>query len=247
MKTAVCISGLSRSYKETYTLFKENILDQLPGEYDIFISTWETEDILDIKDLYKPTLIKTDPNIPEDLKWYEEWKNFYTRFPNNSDANPGNTVPMLYKVKDCMQMVEGYSKTVGVEYDFVIRTRFDIIHSTPLNLYQLLSIQNKNYLGIHNSNVQHEPGWLYDGFAFGNWETMKIYSNLYDNLLEQAQKSNSWVIHEILRDYTITHQIPTLNPDNMIGMLRQGQWIIFFTSNYPQNVKDIAWNNLDKI
>jgi len=72
MKTAVCISGLSRSYKETYTLFKENILDQLPGEYDIFISTWETEDILDIKDLYKPTLIKTDPNIPEDLKWYEE-------------------------------------------------------------------------------------------------------------------------------------------------------------------------------
>ena len=247
MRTAICISGLTRYYRETYTLFKENILDKLPGEYDIFISTWETDDILDIRDLYKPTLIKTDPNIPENLKWYKEWEDFYTQFPNNSNANPGTTLPMLYKVKDCMQMVEAYGQTVTVGYDYVIRTRFDILHLTPLDLYQLLDCQEKNYLGIHYSDQLKEPGWLYDGFAFGGWKTMKIYSNLYDSLLEQAKKSNTWVIHEILRDYLIDNHIQSVNSNSMLGMLKQGNWIVFFTSNYPQNLKDIAWNNLNKI
>ena len=238
MKTAICISGLARYYKETYCLFKENILDQLPGEYDIFISTCETEDILEVKDLYKPTLIKTDPNIPENLKWYEEWEDFYTQFPNNSDANPSNTFPMLYKVKDCMERVK--------DYDYVIRTRFDILHNTPLNLYQLLGLKH-NEIGIHYSPRPEEPGWLYDGFAFGNYKTMLTYSNLYDNLLETAKKSNTWVIHEILRDYLIDTNIQTINPDNMVGMIKSGTSYIFFAPNYPDNIKDLAWKSLEKI
>lgn len=247
MRTAICISGLARYYKETYRLFKENILDQLPGEYDIFISTWETEDILEIKDLYKPTLIKTDPNIPENLKGYQEWEDFYTQFPNNSEANPANTLPMLYKVKDCMEMVEGYGQTVTVGYDYVIRTRFDILHNTPLNLYQLFSLK-PDEIGIHLSPLPEEPGWLYDGFAFGDYNVMKKYSNLYDNLLQQAQNSNTWVIHEILRDYLIDSNIQPINPHNMIGMIKPNKgWIIFFASNYSENVKDLAWKNLEKI
>jgi len=246
MRTAICISGLDRYYKETYTLFKENILDKLPGEYDIFISTWETENILDIKDLYKPTLIKTDPNIPENLKWYEEWEDFYTKFPNNSDANPGNTLPMLYKVKDCMEMVKEYGQTVTIAYDYVIRTRFDILYNTPLNLYQLLNL-NPSEISIHYSPRPEEPGWLYDGFAFGGWKTMTTYSNLYDNLLNQSKESNTWVIHEILRDYLINNNIQPINPDNMIGMIKQERPIIFFAQHYPEKIKDIAWKNLEKI
>jgi len=247
VKTAICISGLARYYRETYTLFKENILDKLPGEYDIFISTWETDDILDIKDLYKPTLIKTDPNIPENLEGYNEWENFYTKFPNNSNSSPANTLPMLYKIKDCMQIVEGYGKTVNVEYDFVIRTRFDILNLTPLNSYQLLNTQTTSKIGAHYSTLPTEPGWLYDGFAFGDYNTMLTYSNLYDSLLEQAKKSDTWVIHKILKDYLIDNNIQAINPDNVIGMLKQERPIVFFGSSYPENVNTIAWNNLKKI
>ena len=50
MRSAICISGLARTYKKTVKSFNENILAPLKelGQTDVFVSIWDKPDIADL-------------------------------------------------------------------------------------------------------------------------------------------------------------------------------------------------------
>ena len=60
MKVAIWFYGLSRTFKDIFKNIKENLIDQPGHEVDIYISTWEEENIdikSELKKLYNPKKI----------------------------------------------------------------------------------------------------------------------------------------------------------------------------------------------
>ena len=153
---------------------------------------------------------------------------------------------MLYKIKDCFDLVKDYCDYHNESYDLVIRLRFDTFYPTPINLYQLFDVSNNNTLAINESNLPQEKGWFYDGFAFGGIEVMEVYSNLFDHLISQALLSNTWVIHKILGDYLQKHNILTTQPDNIIGAYKIEKNWMYFLNNYSSPIQNLAWDTYRK-
>jgi|TARA_R110000744_G_scaffold151891_3_gene265588 hypothetical protein len=245
MKIAICISGQARFWEKGYKLLNKQLLSILPN-YDIFISTWDQDNIKDIINLYQPVSYKVENFIEDNIPYNQEWKSFLNLHPNNSNSDPYTTLPMLYKIKDCFDLVKDYCDYHNESYDLVIRLRFDTFYPTPINLYQLFDVSNNNTLAINESNLPQEKGWFYDGFAFGGMEVMEVYSNLFNHLISQALLSNTWVIHKILGDYLQKHNILTTQPDNVIGAYKIEKNWMYFLNNYSPSIQNLAWDTYRK-
>jgi len=191
MRSCICISGLSRTYKQTFPNFKKNVLQPLKelGEVSIFISIWDTkeinilnpnyqsfEDPTDVNDIiskYKPTGIEI-----ESFKKFQDCfllKNWTDNPPlNNKTVKHGilTASPAQYLVLRANKLKKRYEKLTKTNYDLVIRTRFDveIDKLRPLEF----DLNKLNCLYDHDNLIG-------DYFYAANSQNMNNIANLFNN------------------------------------------------------------------
>lgn len=245
MRIAFCISGLVRSYRETYQNFVDTLIKpNTEHQIDIFISTWDVEqsnlsmvrtrqlcfggldhppipenplDFNDIQAKYRPVLIEVDSQID-------------CRPPKFMDYEPDlknlvakiNTQSfwfMLYKLYACDNLRLKREKLQGWEYDLVVRTRFDTTLPDPV----ILANADLEALTIpqmpHGPIYAHFP-WIFDAFAMGNSKVMTTYSDWINSIEELITSGVPIQPESLLYAHLVKHEVPLNIVDFNVAFVR---------------------------
>lgn len=147
-RSAICISGLARSYRKTVKAFCDNLWAPLAaqGEVDVFVSIWDSNgvcgqqcpvDLDEIMDLYSPAALDVESYAA--LKPGMSLKRFTEReCPVPSIMHDGvlMSVPTQYKVLRCNNLKRTAEMIGCFRYDLVVRTRFDL-EMSPLRMAEV--------------------------------------------------------------------------------------------------------------
>jgi len=190
MKIAICISGQPRNFKQSYESLKTYFLDKY--DYDIYFHTWKTnsfestnfgfgnnkysltgDDYNELIQLYKPKNYILENPIVFDSSGYKcpIW-----RQPLN------NTLSMFYSIYRSFQLIEE-------NYDYVIRTRFDVNYSK----FNLEFPEEGIILPEWNTDIRVKSRGYYDVFALGKLKDMKIYSQVFSNIISYVTNDEDFL------------------------------------------------------
>ena len=184
MNIAICISGFIRNSLYNKSLFT-NLIDNNPNmNFNIFIDTWDVYnssishafirrnydnfnkvDINKLIENYKPNVINIENYNNEIFNYYEHYKG-----TNITQA----VFSQFYKVQKCKRLMTDYMKSNNCKYDYIIRTRFDLIY----NKINLLNFDTN----IMFFEEEHISNWISDKFSISNYQNFIIYSDFFDNL-----------------------------------------------------------------
>jgi hypothetical protein len=237
MKIAICISGQARNFKQSYNSLKTHLLDKY--DCDVYFHTWKTphfestnfgfgntqytltdNDYNDLIQLYNPKKYIIEKHILFDAS---EYKCPIWRQPLN------NTLSMFYSIYKSIQLIDE-------EYDYVIRTRFDIDYSK----FNLELPQEGIILPEWNTDIRVRNRGYYDVFAIGKQQDMNIYSKTFSNVISYVTNdeqllhslSGGWPGQDsplrneyLLKWHLIKNNIkiktiPTLEEKSDIGLIR---------------------------
>lgn len=198
MNIAILYSGLPINNFSDFLSNHKNFIFTDNHNIDTYISTYITDSnsieyIQKIIALLNPKKINIESF--EDVKnnildQYIQYiiKNKFTR-----DCRPINALSMFYKIKKCFSLLS------DINYDIIIRTRFDIKFDSKINL----EIN-------HNINVPKcgdFRGGLLDMFAYGNYHIMKLYCSLFDHIEQYMKEGIIFHPESILRYHCLKQDI----------------------------------------
>lgn len=166
MKFCICFYGIvHRSLKYTFPKIKENIINILKEkniELDIYVSTYNTNKlidgrfssnekniIIDIKDIFlfdefniKKYSIIEFPNLEKELKKTKERKDPW----DNNFKSVKNLLNELYSIKDVTKCWENSN----IEYDLYLYFRADLLYESPIPIDNILNNLNNKTVYLPN-------------------------------------------------------------------------------------------------
>jgi hypothetical protein len=183
MMIAVCLSG---SIKNTKSI---EYIEKLSNKHlvYIFIHTWNISNL----DEFNSTLWSKSNTLElENINLFNPKKILIEDFSDrqillqnlfnaadfkNKARHDIGTVSMYYSIFKSNELKKEYEKENNITFDCVIRSRFDsdIISELEIESYDLSKV---------NIPIGKDWGGLNDQFAFGNSDSMDIYSDLINNL-----------------------------------------------------------------
>lgn len=192
MKIALCLSGQARCVKQTYwASIKPNILDL--GNVDVFIHTWTLDEsqigkhflaagVHPVGEPIEADLIEKTLQLYNPAKFITEPQREFPAMPYEPRHMPGFRSELVYSMfysiyRSNLLKVE-YEQEMGITYDWVIRSRFDI--ATPSGPLLLSKLDNAN-LYIPTGGFDTIGGYL-DSLAYSNSYNMDIYSDTFNHL-----------------------------------------------------------------
>lgn len=223
MRVAICLSGLVRTYRQTYDNFKTQLLD--PNQHhsiDVFISTWPTDhsnnsmertrrlawygastppfpeepiDYYDLQEKYKPKCLAIEAPITFKVPWYVP----------TPGINIQSLMCMVYKIYAC-DLLRRSNELVCGYYDVVIRMRFDGALPFPIIIDQL-DLDSITVPSMMQERYHPDYNWTNDKFAAGNSASMTAYSNWYLHM-EFLSKQALIQPEIMLNQHLVNHQIP---------------------------------------
>lgn len=154
-----------------------------PYNPDVFVHTWLPDGTSQhnlnqaIQNLYNPRVIWIQKPQNFDVSLYKDriWPHRTT---------PNNQISQYTSIKRSLNLCEQWSNSMGVEYDIVVRARFDwFLETVDFELNDSVNVAHTPTLSGHKFlwNNQIEIG-ISDQFAYGNPQVMKVYAQLVDNL-----------------------------------------------------------------
>jgi hypothetical protein len=184
MKLAILISGQPRNFEQGYEELKETYLSKY--DCDIFYHTWDSwsfEATQFFKD--RPA---NKYNMPHG--WKEELALTYLAvnsevetpkvFDNKGIVDPLWRQPLQNSKSMWYSVMRAFALTKP-GYDVYIRTRFDLRYEPSLTDISQLDLSKLHVWDWDtDSRVKHRG--LYDVFAVGTYETMGIYSSLFQRM-----------------------------------------------------------------
>jgi hypothetical protein len=186
MRKAISFSGQSRFILEGLVSLRKNLHNF--EEYDIFIHTWKGPLNKDCF-LYDPQGIiieEQKPVIPTSIKEYSE-----SAFVHFS---------MFYSMKESLRILSEYEQANNFKYDLIVRTRFDI------SLESKIDLENFDLKeGVYSPDVCANPAVISDWFNFSTSNNIKLYSEIYDNMVSYFKQGVLITSGEAL----ITHMLKT--------------------------------------
>lgn len=220
MKVAVCLSGHSRNLLQYTENFSKFIID--PYKPDIFLSLWETDGWR-----LEGPLTKHDPDykgfdfftsqtdfdlLCKYLKpkkvIYEKWGEMEKFFMEKSleiahlapppHHRPSNVLSMYYKIKNCNQLKCEFEEENNFKYDVVIRTRADTVYQRELLTTNLLKWIKDGYIITPSEFSYNGTG---DIITIGNSEVIDIFSSLFDNIPNLADRQIDMNPHVVLKHF----------------------------------------------
>jgi uridine kinase len=184
MKVAILISGYLRSYENSLSYIKNEIIS-IFNDVDVYLHITKNEKE---EDRYL-NLIDEDSDIKRIItelnpKSLLIEKNDY-RNSNRYYNNTINQWSKLYKLNELKKINESI---IGEKYDLVVRYRPDLSIKTK-NLMKLKPRKNTIYVP-YDSKIDKKKlknpndKYICDGFAFGDSESMDCYFNIFTNINE---------------------------------------------------------------
>lgn len=204
MKIAVCISGQPRNYEQGYSELKKWFLDKY--DCDVYIHAWKDLES-EFKTSHPFARSKTHKFTEQDyqniLNLYQP-KDYYFQPPIVFDVNDIRGHLLGYKLNDLLSA--GYSRQAafdlveesGIEYDLVIRTRFDLQFTNYISPECLflkdLSLLDPNKLNAF-SYAQHEDrkSEVDDLFAVSSQKIARIYADYFSFMLSYIYVNPDYV------------------------------------------------------
>lgn len=203
MRVAICLSGHTRSYKQCFQSFQENLLEcNRRHHIDVYISTWLQTDsfqssqqdrrkhalvkidkanISELVDMYRPKNIRADAEIDWDVSTLQPY----------FKSTPAAIVGMTYKIMTCDRMRRETEIREGFTYHAVVRTRFDALLNWPvyIDFIDLSVVQAPTMMLGHVSQPNlHGYKWINDKFAVANSQHMSIYADLHNHIHDLASE-----------------------------------------------------------
>jgi hypothetical protein len=199
MKAALLFSGKLGDWKECFESISKNIIK--PFNPDIFLTTWEGEDVDDFSRTFSPSALRL-LNFEDCIKLLKVDK--LTRKPSEG------LIPMLAGIKGVHSLYREYEQEKSTSYDLVIRLRPDIqilesvnqqeiedcIKSkcirTPLfesdNIYNHEEEMKKEFSFSFVYDKASLPNQINDQFAIGHPNEMDKYMNCISKVNEAIDK-----------------------------------------------------------
>lgn len=177
MKIALCLSGQARSFDKAFPFVKKNLLDK--HDVTVFFHTWNTVDETEILKLYTNSqLWLTEPPQEPDLSKY-------TRVPppqpNWKVKDPAlSTWAQFYSLNKANTLKIKYEREFGMNFDWVIRSRFDFALNTEITFEDL----DNSKLYIPNCRMTPDRDFGNDQFAFSSSRNMDKYCNVFNRIDE---------------------------------------------------------------
>ena len=192
-RVAVCVSGHLRQVKQGFAAFIRNVISPNIDrfDFDFFIDTWDQGDwrsppgeqrnlgmldpeIIDwIRQHIKPPAFRIQQPIPWDTSRYDP----YIKPGHQKKGTRGEHIlGMYYKIMRANELKSDHERTLGFEYDTVMRWRTDFAFKEPLILAGELAddrVYDAVWVPEHKNN---SDDWLFDAFAMGDSNSMNNYS-----------------------------------------------------------------------
>lgn len=190
MKIAICMSGLTRTFKQCYRSYLDNIINHYDCDIFTVVSLDSNAKDIDLIPQTRKIIVENEPH--HDEKDYALYK-----FKRTINYTIQGWLSQFWKIKVCHQLMLDYQKEKSIKYDWVIRCRPDLM---ILRKIDDLNTLNKKYvyipifpegdgLDIKNNycddyfyDYVQNWGFLPDQFAIGSVEYMGLYSMRYDDL-----------------------------------------------------------------
>jgi hypothetical protein len=214
MKIALCMSGQARGVVNGWPSICGNLMN--PNAPEVFVHVWgaeSDEQVKAIRALYNPVSMVVEPprlfsNSRLDIDRQR------ARYPHGSSRDDfvDRSYSMWYSIQQANLVKEKYRLEHDIHYDYVIRARFDLSFSRPIEC-----------VGYDNSVIHLTdkciPEMIDDRFAFGPTRLINIYSSgfaFYDqiNALRSAKDGifcAEIILYEMLRTFGVEYRfIPSL-------------------------------------
>lgn len=174
MKIAVCFSGLTRNFEDTFSYFKKNLFSI--NDVDVFVygspnKNGYKQNLEKIQELYKPKKIVLNESI-----FYDEIDKKY----NFKDP----LGKFWYNVLSANNLKIEYEDENNFKYDYVFRMRFDYFFLRTLDECKI----NLNQIDDNSVAIPHRwnfsevhPMAKSDNLAIGTSKSMNQYCKLFEN------------------------------------------------------------------
>lgn len=180
MKIALVLTGLPRKVENGYNRCWKNVIEN--HKPDIYICCWKDEEWEKVSEIYptpKKLIIEKPFSFKKytlGLKCYDEKSKPYEKY---GVAGYQNVFPMMW----CWQKIV---KTIELNYDLIILSRFDIESNNLKNL------KNLDPTKINFSKGQWpDSGMPSDSLIVLNQANFKLlFTNIFNNLLENLNETN---------------------------------------------------------
>lgn len=196
MKVALLLTGFLRTYKENYNLLYDNFI--LEYDPDIYISTWSKNEqrfgtdlnkinVNEVIDLYgynlKNIVISNNDITFQDII-YNDRPNDIFKISDRAKEHKDIWIDRLRR--QWYLLYKGFNLIEEEKYDIILRTRFD------LQLFYINLIKDAFVI------PKDMGGWDYsDHLAYGDYNTMKIYLQLFKHINYLYQEHNIDISHAV--------------------------------------------------
>lgn len=183
LRVALCFSGQMRNFEDCAESMYKYFLDKNKYDIDVFVSTWRKRGANSINPGTKNN--RSDTITAEHIKKYfsnvrkVEIEDFAKTCPDDIYQQIGLLFPMYYKIWRADQLRREYEKENDFEYDWVIRSRPDILFRKDSEF---------SFEDLDPSILYHSRGTLKKWEADGHksfwkkiWLTSHQYRKIYDN------------------------------------------------------------------
>lgn len=186
MKVAFCLSGQARGIHKCWESFKKHIID--PTKCDVFISFANDSslaNLYNIPDLdYTEIELIKDPTLEYLYSITKGDMPYLTHLgkethPYSQEVSNLAVLRQLYFVKRANEMKSEYERKFGFIYDWVIRSRADVILDGGLSD---LSKLDPKHIYTPDSNTH---GGLNDFFAYGSSKNIDVYCDRINIIKEK--------------------------------------------------------------
>ena len=238
LKGALLISGESRNSMFCFPYIYESIINPNPDyEIDVYIHTRKPYRTIE---LYNPKAVYLDPeseskiynktitNLQVTSSKAKSKLTTFNEFTFTSNVFK-NQVLMYDGIKKCFDM----SNQQG-SYDFYIRCRPDVLFPNSFSLdhilYDIFTLTKYNMFipSIFPANRDMDD----DKFAIGDFNSMKCYSNILDNLEFLINSTDDLVSEKWLQFQLVHNSIKTQKHSISIDLLRKVNLETYLNNNY---------------
>lgn len=190
MKVALILTGLARKVEEGYNQYWKYVIDN--NDVDLFLHAWESKPDGKTNHEDSDEVLRVYPNATyckiEKPFSFTEYRNGIDN-PNNDKSRPltdfdvyGNfrSFPMFYSWESTYNE---FKKLCKIDYDCVIRSRYDISGSN-------LDISKLDLSKINTTNKHYPNSSIHDdNFLITNQENAdKIFSNIFTDIIIHHKK-----------------------------------------------------------
>jgi len=127
--------------------------------------------------LKKKLILDNDTFTIDKLVTNKYQKQFYDYTSGRSILSKYNVLCQFYKLKRCLELMKEYETENNINYDIIIRCRFDCIIESLKDVNVIRNLNFKNTIYTTGSEFH-----IYDWYIIGNYEIMNKICNYYNEL-----------------------------------------------------------------